>query len=121
MSAVFHRVRNDRRLAIALVVAVLLLSAWIAWTVYVWNENGSDAGIGVLVSWPAALAALAVIASPFVVGARLLRSREDEGDAVKDPVGGEGVDVDHAAQEADGAGYGVQAGAADDEADAAKA
>jgi hypothetical protein len=98
MRAVIHRVRSDRRLAIALVVAVLLLSAWIAWTVYVWNENGSDAGIGVLVSWPAALAALALIASPFVVGAWLLRSREqegrDEGDAVDDPVGGEVADED---------------------------
>jgi hypothetical protein len=99
MSALIHRVRNDRRLAIALVAAVLLLSAWITWTVYVWNENGADAGIGVLVSWPAALAALALIASPFVVGARLLLSREEEGrdggDAVDDPVGGEVADVDH--------------------------
>jgi hypothetical protein len=93
MSDVIYRVRTDRRVAIALVLAALFLIAWIAWTVYVWSENGSAAGIGVLVSWPAVLLALAVVASPFVAVAWFLRSRE-EGEATED-----GADDEEASDE----------------------
>ena len=74
MRGVLDRVRTDRRVAIGLVLAILFLIAWIAWAVFVWNENGSAAGIGVLVSWPAVLA---MVASPFVAVAWFLRKQKE--------------------------------------------
>ncbi len=60
----------------------LLLAIWIGWTVYVWSENGADAGIGVLISWPAVFAALALLAAPLIgVGLLMRRQRTADGRA----------------------------------------
>jgi len=61
-----ERGRSNPRLAIAVIVGVLLLIAWVAWAIYVTRDNGANAGLGVVLSWPVLLAALALIASPFV-------------------------------------------------------
>jgi hypothetical protein len=53
--------------------AGLLIALWIGWTAYVWSENGSTAAIGVLISWPAALAAVTLVTAPFIGGAVAVR------------------------------------------------
>jgi hypothetical protein len=73
-SGSFERLRSDHRLAVVWVAAGLLLVAWIGFTAYVWSENGVAAGLGVLISWPAVFAALALIATP-LVGAGVLVHR----------------------------------------------
>ena len=79
--------RSKPRVAIAWAVLGILVLAWIAWTVYVWSENGSTAGLGVLISWPAAIAALTLVAAPFV-GAILLVRRLRPGDSPPPMAGG---------------------------------
>ncbi|HEX6586339.1 MAG TPA: hypothetical protein VF052_06275 [Solirubrobacterales bacterium] len=120
MSAVIDRVRTDRRVAIGLVVAALFLVAWIAWAVYVWNENGSDAGVGVLVSWPAVLAALALVASPFVAVVWFLRNRE-EGATAADPADeaaeAEDEEEDEDSDDEGSEGDGAEDGSEDDDPD----
>ena len=61
-----ERGRSNPRLGIAAIAAALLLIAWAAWAIYVTRDNGANAGLGVVLSWPMLLAALALIASPFV-------------------------------------------------------
>ncbi len=62
----------------------MLLLAWIGWSVYVTSDHGVRAGLGVVIAWPAMLAALALISLPFI-GAYLLIRRlsasEDDGEA----------------------------------------
>jgi hypothetical protein len=64
--AAIERGRSNPRLAIAAIAGALLLIAWIAWAIYVTNDHGASAGLGVLLSWPVLIAALVVVASPFV-------------------------------------------------------
>jgi hypothetical protein len=71
--ALVHRAKQDNRMGAALILGAILLVTWIAWTIYVWTENGSTAGLGVLISWPAVLTALALVAAPFVAAALLVR------------------------------------------------
>ena len=68
-----HRARQDNRFGAALIIGAIVLVLWIAWTVYVWIENGSTAGLGVLISWPAVIAAVALIAAPFVAAGVLIK------------------------------------------------
>ncbi|CAN5555413.1 hypothetical protein BH20ACT15_BH20ACT15_05200 [soil metagenome] len=72
--------RNQRTIGLAIGVGVIV-AMWIGWTIYIWAENGSAAGIGVLISWPAVFAALALISAPFVGGALAMR-RHRGGSAV---------------------------------------
>lgn len=58
------QVRSNKASAAVWAAGGLLVAAWIGWTTYVWAENGSAAGIGVLISWPAVFAALALLSSP---------------------------------------------------------
>jgi hypothetical protein len=79
--AAIERGRSHPRLAIAAIAGTLLLIAWIAWAIYVANDHGANAGLGVVLSWPALLAALVVVASPFVgiyLLVTALRPSEDE-------------------------------------------
>lgn len=73
VASMSERARDDHRVAIAWVAGTLLLVAWIAWTIYIWSENGAAAGVGVLVSWPAVLAALALVAAAGAGAWMLLR------------------------------------------------
>ena len=78
--AAIERGRSNPLLAIAAIMGALLLVAWIAWAIYVTDDNGANAGLGVVVGWPALLAALAVVASPFVglyLLVRLLRPTDE--------------------------------------------
>jgi len=58
--------RANPRVAIGWAAAAILVIAWIGWAIYTTAEYGGAAGLGVLISWPAAVAALALIAAPFV-------------------------------------------------------
>jgi len=88
--AAIERGRSNPRLGIAAIAAALLLIAWIAWAIDVTRDNGANAGLGVVLSWPVLVAALAVIASPFV-GLYLLVSNlrsTDEGEEAPSTSGG---------------------------------
>ena len=58
--------RTSPRVAIAWAVGTVLVVAWIGWAIYVTTEHGGAAGLGVLISWPVAIAAVALVAAPFV-------------------------------------------------------
>jgi hypothetical protein len=62
---------------IAIAAGVLFALAWIGWAIYVTSENGARAGLGVLLSWPVLLGALALIAAPFVLTAMLVQRRRE--------------------------------------------
>ena len=47
---------------------MILLLAWIGWAIYVTSADGAAAGLGVVIAWPAMLAALALISLPFIGG-----------------------------------------------------
>jgi hypothetical protein len=74
-----HRAHSDHRVGAAVIIGAIVFVLWIAWTVYVWTENGSTAGLGVLITWPAVLAALALVASPFVAAVILVRRMAADG------------------------------------------
>lgn len=69
--------RGNPRVAVAWAAVAVLVLAWIGWTVYVTVENGTAAGLGVLISWPAVLAALALVSAPFIGAAVLLRRHRE--------------------------------------------
>ena len=73
---VIHRIRTSPRLMIASAVGVALVVAWVGWAIYATTQNGASAGIGVLIAWPALIAAVALLISPFVVGGLLLFRRD---------------------------------------------
>jgi hypothetical protein len=78
--AAIERGRSNPLLGIAAIAGALLLIAWIAWAIYVANDNGANAGLGVVLSWPVLLAASALVASPFVglyLLVRLLRPTDE--------------------------------------------
>jgi hypothetical protein len=70
---IFDRVRSSPRLAIGAVVGGLLLVAWIGWAIHVTSDHGARAGLGVVIVWPAMLAALAIISLPFIGGYLLIK------------------------------------------------
>ncbi len=91
--------RSKPGVAIAWAAGTLLVCAWIGWAVYTSVEHGAMAGLGVLLSWPVALGALAIIAAPFVAAALLIRRRRDGdppaiaggAEVAADPADGEAV------------------------------
>ena len=65
---------------VAIAAGSILLFAWIGWAVYVTSSDGATAGLGVVIAWPAMLAALALISLPFIGGYLLIkRLSEDSG------------------------------------------
>jgi hypothetical protein len=71
--SLFDRIRANPGVTVAIVAGALLAIAWIGWAVYVTSENGSRAGLGVLIAVPALLAVLALVAAIFFGGYRLFR------------------------------------------------
>src|SRR5262249_21357654 len=74
----------------------LLLIAWIAWAIYVTTDHGARAGLGVLLSWPVLLGALALISLPFI-GLYLLIRRLSDGrasNADREDVAAEAIDAE---------------------------
>jgi hypothetical protein len=78
-ASLIQRGRADSRVGAALIIGAIVVLLWIAWTVYVWTENGTAAGLGVLISWPAVLLALALVAAPFVGAVVLVRRLAADG------------------------------------------
>lgn len=77
---IVQRARSNPRLIVAIAAGVILVLAWIGWAIYVTSENGAGAGLGVVIAWPAMLAALALISLPFIGGYLLIRRlSEDSG------------------------------------------
>jgi hypothetical protein len=75
------RARSNPRLVVAIAGGAVLLLAWIGWAIYVTSDHGARAGLGVVIAWPAMLAALAIISLPFIGGYLLIRrlSPSDDG------------------------------------------
>jgi hypothetical protein len=67
------RARSNPRWIVAIAGAVILILAWIGWAIYVTSSDGARAGLGVVIAWPAMLAALALISLPFIGGYLLIR------------------------------------------------
>jgi hypothetical protein len=83
--SLFDRVRANPGATVAIVAGALLAIAWIAWAIYVTSENGSRAGLGVLVAVPAMLAVLALVAGIFFGGYRLLRWLNGDSESEEQP------------------------------------
>jgi hypothetical protein len=61
-------------------VAALLVTAWLAWAIYVASDRGVNKGLGVLIAWPAIVLALALISLPFIGGYLLDKRLSSESD-----------------------------------------
>ena len=83
------RARSSPRLMVAIAGGAVLLIAWIGWAIYVSSGHGARAGLGVVIVWPAMLAAVAIISLPFIGGYLLIKrlspSEDDGGTATADP------------------------------------
>jgi ABC-type sulfate transport system permease subunit len=69
------RVRAKPWMALALVAGLLLVAAWLGWTIYIAADRGVREGLGVLVAWPALVVAAALVSLPFVGLYLLIRQR----------------------------------------------
>jgi len=74
---VVERVRSKPWLAVAVAAGALLLVAWIAWAIYVAFDRGAREGLGVLIAWPALVAALLVVCVPFVAVYLIVRPQPE--------------------------------------------
>jgi hypothetical protein len=77
----FERARSSPRTVVAIAAGAVLLLAWIGWAIHVTSSNGASAGLGVVIAWPAMLAALALISLPFIGGYLLVRRLSTDGGA----------------------------------------
>jgi hypothetical protein len=95
------RARANPWLVVAIAAGAILILAWIGWAIYVTSENGAGAGLGVVIAWPAILAALALISLPFIGGYLLIkRLSEDSGStATAEAETSEDVDEDDSEEE----------------------
>jgi hypothetical protein len=107
------RVRDNPGLAVAIAGGGVLLLAWIAWAVYVTSSNGAMAGLGVVIAWPALLAALGLISLPFVGGYLLIRRLNLDRDAAAGA--GEDEHADEESEEDDGSEEEEEAAEEEDE------
>jgi hypothetical protein len=67
------RARSNPRMVVVIAAGAILVLAWFGWAIYVTSSNGASAGLGVVIAWPAMLAALALISLPFIGGYLLVR------------------------------------------------
>ena len=91
-SRIRQRAREHPTLAMGIVGGTLIGIAWIAWAIYVTTENGANAGLGVLITWPVLIGALCLIAAPFVLTGVLVKRYWPEGDDNPPIAGGAGGD-----------------------------
>lgn len=70
---ILHRARSNPRLVVAIAAGAVLILAWIGWAIYVTSSKGATAGLGVVIAWPAMIAALALISLPFIGGYLLVK------------------------------------------------
>jgi hypothetical protein len=78
------RIREHPWIAVAITAGAILGCAWIAWAIVVAGEHGGREALGVLIVWPAIIAAAALIAAPFIGGYLLIR-RQAGDSAEPDP------------------------------------
>ena len=76
-----ERVRSKPWLAVGVAAGGLLLLAWIAWAIYVAFDRGAREGLGVLIAWPALVAALLLICVPFVAVYLIVREQPESDSA----------------------------------------
>jgi ABC-type sulfate transport system permease subunit len=80
-----ERMRSNPRIVIAVAAGAVLLLAWIAWAIHVTSTDGAAAGLGVVIAWPAMLAALLLVSLPFIGGYLLVkRLSENSGSTAED-------------------------------------
>jgi hypothetical protein len=73
------RARSNPRWIVVFAGAAILVLAWIGWAIHVASSDGARAGLGVVIAWPAMLAALALISLPFIGGYLLIRRLSEGG------------------------------------------
>jgi hypothetical protein len=69
------RFRGNPRLVVAIAAGTILVLAWLGWAIYVASDRGAKEGLGVLIAWPALIAAAALISLPFIGAFLLIRRR----------------------------------------------
>jgi hypothetical protein len=72
---VIVRFRGNPRLVVAIAAGTILVLAWLGWAIYVASDRGAKEGLGVLIAWPALIAAAALISLPFIGAFLLIRRR----------------------------------------------
>ena len=82
-----EKFQTNPQMGIAAILGLLLVIAWIGWAIYVTSTNGANAGLGVVISWPAVFMALALVMAPFV-GLFLLIRRLQGNDPSDPPIAG---------------------------------
>ena len=97
-----ERARSNPWLVVAIAAGAILILAWIGWAIYVTSENGAGAGLGVVIAWPAMLAALVLISLPFIGGYLLIkRLSEDSGSTATVEVSEDEEEEDDSEEEAE--------------------
>lgn len=86
-NAAKQKFQSNPHVGIAAIIGVLLVFAWIGWAVYVTSTNGANAGLGVVISWPAVFIAVALVMAPFV-GLYVLIRRISGSDEDSPPIAG---------------------------------
>jgi hypothetical protein len=70
------RIRANPWIAVAIAAAALLVAAWLGWAIYVGSDRGANEAIGVLIAWPALVAAALIVILPLVGIYLLIRPRQ---------------------------------------------
>jgi hypothetical protein len=96
---ILERARSNPRIVVAIAAGVVLLLAWIGWAIYVTSSNGAAAGLGVVIAWPAMLAALALISLPFIGGYLLIRRLSESSGSSSTAEADEDADEDEEPEE----------------------
>jgi hypothetical protein len=88
-------IRDNPRVAVAIAGGTILVLTWIGWAIYVASENGASAGLGVMIAWPAMVAAITLISLPFIGGYMLFRRLStDEGNPESPADDSESIDAE---------------------------
>jgi hypothetical protein len=94
ISSLVQDAREHPTVAVGIAAGALVGIAWISWAIYVTASNGTTAGLGVLLTWPVLIGALALIAAPFILTGMLVKRHW--------PDGGSGPPIAGGASEEDG-------------------
>jgi uncharacterized membrane protein len=73
-----RRVRSNPWLVVAIAAAVVLVVAWIAWAIHVGADKGGREALGVLITWPLIILAVALISLLLFWVFRLARGRRKD-------------------------------------------
>jgi hypothetical protein len=87
-SSLRQKAAEHPTVAVGIVGGLLIGIAWIAWAIYVTTNNGANAGLGVLITWPVLIGALALVAAPFVATAMLVKRLRPDGESNSPIAGG---------------------------------